>query len=185
VAAGRDRNVDGRAVALTVFSAMRWWGRVEVPLFFLYIRFRPSALDKLRRLSFIHAARWAIVWRLPGGERLRHPHLFFESNFNGGWEEYIDAFSYVIPTGMTALWGSSYGYPGSVPAGPFKAYIRENAIEASHYYSAYPEATATTVMAALELAPAVENLGRRAAGMSPGEFAAAWRALLTEHQACL
>jgi hypothetical protein len=170
---------------------MKWWGRLEVPLFFLYVRYWPNSLGKLRRLSFIHAARWAIVWRLPyNGEpqprrRLHHPHLFFESNFNGGWEEYIDAFSYVVPTGMTALWASSYGYPGSVPAGPFKAYIHEHAIEVSHYYSAYPEATASTVLAALELAPAVEALRDRAAAMSPGEFATAWRALLTEHQACL
>ena len=29
-----DDNVDGQAVAITVFSAVRWWGRIELPLFF-------------------------------------------------------------------------------------------------------------------------------------------------------
>jgi hypothetical protein len=187
----QDRNVDGQAVALTVFSTVKWWGRIELPLFFLYMRFWPRAPRKLKQLSFIHSARWAIVPRIPYNgppqprRRLRYPHLFFESNFNGGWEEYIDAFSYVIKKGMWGVWGSSYGYPGSLPAGPFKQYIRRNAIVASHYWSAYPEATATMVKAALELAPAVDELKARAPAMSPDEFAAAWRQLLTKHQGCL
>ena len=92
-ATGTDpRNVDGQAICITVFSTVKWWGRVWLPLVFLYARLVPSAHGTLARLSFIHFARWTLVKRLPE-QRLRHPHLFFESNFNGGWEEYIDAFS--------------------------------------------------------------------------------------------
>src|SRR5919112_3752608 len=99
---GMERNVDGRAVALTVFSSVKWWGRVELPLFFLFIRRGRNSLGTLKQLSFIHAARWSLVWRIPYNgppqprTRFRYPRLFFESNFNGGWEEYIDAFSYVL-----------------------------------------------------------------------------------------
>jgi hypothetical protein len=184
------RNVDGEAVALTVFSSVKWWGLLELPLLFLFIRRGRGSLKDLKQLSFIHAARWSLVRQLPGNGgqpevKLRFPHLYFESNFNGGWEEYIDAFSYVLTLGMFGFWGSSYGFPNALPAGPFKDYIRRNEVTANHYYSAYPGATTTTVLASLELAPKVAELRRRAPSMSPESFAAAWRALLTEAQSCL
>ena len=190
-----DRNVAGQAVALTVFSTMRRWGLVVLPLFFWFVRDLRvpgrESLGTLRALSFIHFARWTIVRRIPYNgppqrrERLRFPHLYFESNFNGGWEEYIDAFSYTLSLGMQVIWGSSYGFPGPVPAGPFKRYIRDNEIVASHFYSAYPDATATMILAALELEPRVDALAARAQALSPDEFATAWDELLTEAQGCL
>ena len=186
-----DRNVAGEAVALTVFSTVKSWGRLELPLFFLVLRLRRSSLGTLKKLSFIHSARWSIVREIPynGAPQprvtLRHPHLFFESNFNGGWEEYIDAFSYLLTAGMFGFWGSSYGFPRALPAGPFKDYIRGNALVANHYYSAYPKSTTSMVRAALDLTPRIEDLRRRADGLSPDEFAAEWRRLLTENQSCL
>jgi hypothetical protein len=183
------RNVDGEAVALTVFSSVRLWGLIELPLLFLVLR-SGRALGTLKQLSFIHAARWSLLRELPANgdmpaRRLRHAHLYFESNFNGGWEEYIDAFSYVLTTGMFAFWGSSRGFRWALPAGPFKAYIRRNELVASHYYSAYPQATTTTILAALQVAPRVKSLQQQARGMSPEEFQSAWRALLVEEQSCL
>jgi hypothetical protein len=169
---------------------MRWWGLLELPLFMLYIRLRGNSLNTLKQLSFIHAARWSILRRLPGNgdqpdRKLRFGHLYFESNFNGGWEEYIDAFSYVLTTGMWAFWGSSYGFPKALPPSPFKQYIHRNEYTASHYYSAYPTATATTVLSALELAPKVQALRARAPSMSAEEFSTAWRRLINEEQSCL
>ena len=185
-----EKNVDGEAVALTVLSAVRWWGRLELPVFFLVIRRGRDSLGTLKQLSFIQAARWSIVCKLPANgcypeRRLRFPRLYFESNFNGGWEEYIDAFSYTLTTGMFGFWGSSYGFPGALPAGPFKAYIRRNAYEAGHYYSAYPDATATTVLAALDLAPKVAALRAAADQMSPAQFERAWSEFLGKQQASL
>jgi hypothetical protein len=188
-AAGTDeRNVHGNAIALTVFSAVRWWGRIELPVFIEILRRGRNSLGDLKKLSFIQSARWSLFSEIPYNgppqpqHRLRSAHLYFESNFNGGWEEYIDAFSYVLRLGMFAFWGSSYGFPGAVPAGPFKDYIRDNAIDANHYYSAYPDATATIVLAAQGLEPQLEQLKWQATWMSPTEFAAAWRAFLTETQ---
>ena len=183
-----DRNVHGNAIALTVFSAVKRWGRIELPVFTEFLRRGRSSLGDLKQLSFIQSARWSLFTEIPYNgppqpqRPLRSAHLYFESNFNGGWEEYIDAFSYVLKTGMWAFWGSSYGFPGAVPAGPFKDYIHDNELHAAHYYSAYPEATATMVLAALELEPRLEELKRQATWMSPTEFAAAWRAFLTRTQ---
>ena len=86
---------------------------------------------------------------------------------------------------MWAVWGSSYGFRSALPSGPFKAYIRENAMPASHYYSAYPDATAATVLAALEVTPRLAELRLHAPAMSPDEFAVAWEQFLTEVQLCL
>ena len=180
-----DPNVLGRANALTVLSAVkrRWvpWLRV---LFFVGTHV-PALLNTLRRLSFIHFARWTIVRELPaGGEprELRHVHLFFESNFNGTWSQYIDAFSYVVPRHIAAIWGSSYGFPGPLPAKPFKEYIAEHEYPAGHYYSAYPEASSTMVLSALELRRELDRLRRRAGSMTPEAFDAAYKAFLTDNQ---
>jgi hypothetical protein len=184
-ATGTDpRNVDGQAICITVFSTVKWWGRFWLPLVFLYARLVPSAHGTLANLSFIHFARWTLVRQLPG-ERLRHPQLFFESNFNGGWQEYIDAFSHILTRGMKLFWGSSYGFPQPLPTGPFKKYIQAHELAASHFYSAYPEATTTIVLSALELDKALRAFRERTRGMEPDAFAGAWRDFLTEVQEAL
>ena len=187
----QPRNVDGSAIAITVFSTVRWWGRPWLEVLFFVARLAPGLLNTLRQLSFIHFARWTLVRAIPYNgppqpvPRLRYTHLFFESNFNGGWEEYIDAFSYVLTRGMGAFWGSSYGFPGSLPTEPFKAYIRRNEIEASHFYSAYPQATAAMVLAALDLEPQVAALCARAGDLSAEQFESAWASFLTDVQGSL
>jgi hypothetical protein len=111
--------------------------------------------------------------------------MYFESNFNGGWEEYIDAFSHILTRGMTAFWGSSYGFPKPLPTAPFKSYIQVNETEADHYYSAYPDATNTIIQRSLELDAKLARLARDGARMEPDAFAAAYRAFLTDAQDCL
>jgi hypothetical protein len=185
------RNVDGQAIAITVLSTVKWWGRLWLPLVFLWARLFPSSRSTLARLSFIHFARWTLVKRLPyNGEpqpkrRLRHPYLFFESNFNGGWEEYIDAFSRILTRGMTVFWGSSVGFPKPLPTAPFKRYIKRHEIEASHFYSAYPAATTTIVNASLELDAKLADFKARTRGMDPSAFATEWSDFLTDVQRCL
>ena len=176
-----SRNVDGQAIAITVFSTVKWWGRAWLPLVFFVARNVPSTRGTLAKLSFIHFARWTLVKK----PDQRYAHLFFESNFNGGWEEYIDAFSHILTRGMTYFWGSSYGFPTPLPTAPFKAYIKRNEYEASHFYSAYPEATTTMVNAAFELDEKLAAFKQRTRGMDPERFATEWRAFLTETQGLL
>ena len=135
--APHPRNVDGQAIAITVFSTVKWWGRLWLPLVFSFARLFPkrarharaAVLHPLRPLDARQAAP------VHGAQReLRYPHLFFESNFNGGWEEYIDAFSHILTRGMKLFWGSSYGFPTRCRPAPFKDYIKRNEIVASHFY---------------------------------------------------
>jgi hypothetical protein len=178
-------NLEGKATAITVLTPVRPHGRLLLAMVFCLGRHLTVTLKKLQQLSFIHYARWAVIDRFPdggGGERLHRSYLFFESNFNGSWDQYIDAFSEVVPLRMKAIWGTSYGFPGPIPVAPFKAYIRRNEYVANHYWSAYPEATTTEIIAAGRVAGAVERLGRRSSELDPDEFQTAYRSLLESVQ---
>jgi hypothetical protein len=184
-------NVDGQAVAITVFSSVNWLGRFWLPLVFLYATHVPNSRGTLGKLSFIHFARWTLIRELPYNgapqqrEKLNYPKLFFESNFNGGWAEYIDAFSHILTRGMKVFWGTSYGFPKPLPTGPFKRYIERNQIEASHFYSAYPQATTTMILGALELEQKFTLFKAQARSLDDEAFTVAWRKFLTEVQANL
>jgi hypothetical protein len=175
-------NKEGRATAITVLSPVKPWGRPMLALVFLAARRLTFTLMKLHQLSFIHYAHWSVIRRFPdggAGERLHHSYLLFESNFNGAWDEYIDAFSEVVPDRMRLIWGTSYGFPGPIPVEPFKSYIKKNEYIANHYWSAYPGASTTEIIAAKRVAHALESLQARAEMQEPTDFVAAYHAMLT------
>lgn len=144
-------------------------------------------------LSFIHFARWVIIKRnqFPHfgdetfRETLHYDYLLFESNFNGDWEKYIDAFSQVVPGGMDNIWRWSVRYPMSVPISPFLNYIRNCQYDTDHYYSAYPGAATNDVRGALTLHAAVESLARRAAKLTPEQFAIEYARFTVQVQNCI
>jgi hypothetical protein len=185
-----SRNVDGKAIAITVFSTVKWPGRIWLPVVFFIGSHVPTTISgALGKLSFIHFARWTLVREMPDNgqpdETLRYPHLYFESNFNGGWAEYIDAFSHILTTGMKIFWGTSYGFPQPLPTGPFKVYIQRNEITASHFYSAYPEGTTTMVLSGLEIEEKLARFDSRTAALDDADFADSWRDFLADVQGLL
>ena len=120
---------------------------------FLAGRLAPLALvyagRKFPALRFIHFASWSVLTRFPGaGERLRTPYLLFLSNFNSDFEQYIDAFSYVLGWWISNIWRFSYGFPGKKPSEAFKEFIERQELPSLHYYAAYPGETTGTVLAA-------------------------------------
>ncbi len=181
-------NVHGRATAITVMTPIRPFGIALLRTNFWLMQNIQPITKTLRDLELIHFARWAIVERLPYNgppqepERLRYRYLYFQSNFSGSWDDYIDAFSYLLPIRMHGVWGTSYGYPGAKPVGPFKEYIHRNEYVASHYYSAYPEATTRMIVSALELKQRFEELDRSVDGMTPEQFAASYRGFANDTQ---
>ncbi len=188
-------NEIGRATAITVFTPVRrGWTRAWLrPMFWLGTRFPelPGPIARLRKLSFIHFARWTIVERLPPDappgeeEPLAYDHLYFESNFNGSWSQYIDAFSAILPVGLSLIWFSSFGWTGVLPVAEFKRYIRDNEYHANHFYCAYPEATTTTILQALSLERELVAFRERARDLEPERFASEYRDFLTSVQRSL
>jgi hypothetical protein len=146
---------------------------------------RRSALEKLRLLASIHCARWAVIPVFPygaGGERLRHAYLYFEADFAGPWDRYVDAFAEVMPGRIKAIWGRSYGFPGAIPVERLKAYVRHNQFVANHHWSAYPRATPSEILSAQRVAAALDRFRRRAADLDAPAFKAAYDAFLTSVQ---
>jgi hypothetical protein len=176
-------NIAGRMTALTLFTPIRKrWVHVLRAAF----RLAPHvpAREHIIQFNFIKFVRWTIVDSLDG-EQLHYPYLFFESNFDGPWQHYIDAFAYVIPMDIRFVWGRGIDFPYPPPAEPLKAWIAENSMEGGTYYCAHEDLSTRQIQSALALLPAFEELRARAEAMRPEEFKAAWESFLVEHQAHL
>ena len=110
-------NIAGKAYAMNVITPSRhrvtWVNR----LLFMLARALPSTLAGLLGLSLIHFARWVILRQKDwpdlgqGKEALQYDYVLFCSNFNGTWDQYIDAFSDGIPNGLDLFWYSALKYP--------------------------------------------------------------------------
>ena len=181
-------NVAGKAYGMNVVTPMRpcltWINRAV----FMASRAIPSSLGGLLGLSIIHFARWVIIKRDQwpdmgqGRQKLKNDYMLFCSNFNGTWDQYIDAFSDAIPGGLDLLWYSSTRYPHSIPISPFKSYIRANQIDTNYYYDSVPGAAQRDVKAALRVRRAILGLAAKHASLSPADFRKAYVAALVEVQ---
>ncbi len=114
----------------------------------LLLRTLLHAVDTLARLRFyrgslfgirgIHFAHWVII---PGERR-----LLFVSNYDGGWESYLDDFIGGGASGLTAIWSNTVDFPrtqwllkwGAQAEHRFKIAVRANQLPSQVWYSAYP-----------------------------------------------
>jgi hypothetical protein len=186
-------NINGKVYAMNVITPMKPWKTwILRAIFFLLGHIKPLQND-LINLSFIEFARWVILPRhrfpfLANGqakEDLKYDYLLFFSNFNGTWNQYIDAFSAVLSRGLNTIWRWSEKFPGSVPVTPFKEYIARVQFDTDYYYTAYPYATANDLKAAHIVQSALDNLDQRAQTCSPEQFADAYRKFVLQVQAHL
>jgi hypothetical protein len=175
-------NINGKVYALNVITPMKPWKTWILRVaFFVLGQVKPLQKD-LIDLSFIEFARWVIVPRtdfplLGNGqskEDLKYDYLLFFSNFNGTWNQYIDAFSAVLSRGLNLIWRWSEKFPGSVPVTLFKEYIARVQFDTDYYYTAYPHATANDVKSAHIVQASFDSLGLRVEQCSPQQFADAY-----------
>ena len=178
-------NIAGKAYAMNVVTPsdkkITWINR----LLFMASRCLPSRLGGLLGLSLIHFARWVIIkprqWPDLGQGRqtLKHDYVLFCSNFNGTWDQYIDAFSDGIPSGLDIFWYSAIKYPQSIPITPFKNYITFNQVNTDYYYNATPGAAQRDIKTSLLIYNQIVELTQLHRTASPKEFAEAYeRAVL-------
>lgn len=174
-------NVAGKAYGMTVITPMAsrlsWLNR----WIFRFARSFPATLSGLLGLKFIHFARWVIIpknaWPSLGEkqEKLDRDAMLFLSNFNGTWDQYIDAFSDGIPTGLDLFWYKNARYPGSIPITPFKNYIRANQIDCDFYYNATPGAAYRDVISSLRVRRILLELESIHKDTTPDVFAKLFR----------
>ena len=176
-------NVDGRMTGLTLFTPIRpqwvWFLRAGLPI----VRHLRFMAHHILQFNFIKFVRWTVVDGLDD-ERLHYRYLFFESNFDGPWQHYIDAFAYVIPRDIRFVWGRGPGFPGPPPAEPLKAWIGMNSMEGGTYYCAHAEHSTREVVGALELRERFQPLLGRT-NLPPELFYDEWQRFLTDAQALL
>ncbi|MCP5083254.1 MAG: hypothetical protein GY948_16315 [Alphaproteobacteria bacterium] len=185
-------NIAGKAYAMNVVTPMKPWATWINRLLFMGARSLPNRLGGLLGLSLIHFARWAIIkrdqWPDPNGDNshnLNNDYMLFCSNFNGTWDQYIDAFSDGIPSGLDAFWFSSTKYPGSIPVTAFKDYITYNQIDTDYYYNATPGSAQRDVKCTLKVYVALLELAQNHKTEDPEAFAQAYREALGKVQTCL
>ena len=149
-------NIAGKSYAMNVVTPMAWYTAWLTRIVFFAASLIKSTTIGLRTLSLIHYARWVVLSpndfprldpRQPK-EDLSYDYMFFFSNFNGSWDQYVDSFSSSIPEGLDKFWLFNIKYPKSVPMLPFHKYITANQIWTDHYYNAYPMAASNDVKAA-------------------------------------
>jgi hypothetical protein len=181
-------NVAGKAYVMNALSPIRPWLTWVERLNYMAGRAIPATLGPLLGLSFIHFARWAIIKRDQwpdlgqGKQKLRNDYLLFTSNFNGTWDQYLDAFSDGNPTGVDLAWLTSTKFPHSIPSTPFKDYIRVNQIDTDYYYNATPGAAQRDIKSALRVRRAILDLAEKHANLPPADFQKAYVAALCSVQ---
>jgi hypothetical protein len=181
-------NIAGKAYAMNVLTPIKpCWTWLQYFLFAVS-RARPSQLGGLLGLRFIHFARWVVIkreqWPVLSPEQprptetLANDYMLFLSNFNGTWDQYIDAFADGIPTGLDLLWYTSTKYPHSIPIAAFKEYIAANQIQTAYYYNATPGAAQRDIKAALVMRDELRALATLLPTATPEAFGSAYRKML-------
>jgi len=184
-------NINGKAYAMNAVTPMKAWKTPILRVLFFLLGALKSKQKDLIDLSFIHFARWVIVKRnqFPRlspeqpKEQLDYDYLLFFSNFNGTWNQYIDAFSAVLATGLDLIWRWSEKFPGAVPVTAFKRYIAMVQFDTDYYYSAYPYAATNDVKAAIRVYAALRDFAGASQGLTPEQFNQAYLNLLVKVQA--
>ena len=150
----------GKANPLTVITPVKRGWRRWLTIAILFV-FKHLPLGVVKQLAFIHFARWILVRgdKLPRldpnqpEENWPYDLYVFTTNFNGSWDQYIDAFGRIksVSKGLNMLWYTSAGFPGPCPMRLFNRYIHYFEQQQELYYNAYPCATVRDIDVALKL----------------------------------
>ncbi|XDB00022.1 hypothetical protein AB1M95_09000 [Sulfitobacter sp. LCG007] len=185
-------NLAGKSYAMNVVTPMQPWRAAMKKGIFVILRAFPMLLSRVQGLNFIHFARWCVITKKdwPGltaqeREALSYNYMLFATNFNGTWEQYVDAFSDGIPDLLNLAWYGDYNYPQSIPTSPFQRYIEHNQYDTDYYYNATPGANQRDIKASIMVYSALLELQVLHAQCDADSFAKAYRAKLRDLQNCL
>lgn len=159
-------DIRGKAYPMTTLSAVPRSRRWLLGLLLWIFSLPYFSLQFARNLMFIHFACWQPIHRnrFPRlsedqpEEELKYDYFLFTTNFNGSWDQYIDAFGLIrkVRFGLNAIWFTSKDFPGAWPIRPFKRYIHYYEYEMNYYYNAYPGMSVRDVVSATTLADSLD-----------------------------
>lgn len=185
----------GKANPLTVITPVKRGWRRWLTQIILFV-FKHLPLGVVKQLAFIHFARWILIRgdklpRLdPDQPREDWPYdlYVFTTNFNGSWDQYIDAFGRIksVSKGLNMLWYTSAGFPGPWPMRLFKRYIHYFEQQQDLYYNAYPGAAVRDIDVALQLDASLRAfLDETEGSMDDEAFGRRYRQFVNEVAPCL
>ena len=76
--------------------------------------------------------------------------LLFATTFDDDWDAYINDFASAIPDYIDLAFGEAEGYPG-IHSPDIKDWIVKHQVSATHFYSAYPNASVRDIWKALKI----------------------------------
>lgn len=188
-----------KAIAMNLLSPMTFWSDVEKQVQYLALQlgFTPKNVAPLLQLSFVQFGRWVVIPRhgfprlsdSQPKEELEYDYLLFCSNYNGQWDQYLDAFSSVYDWGLDGMWGKGcLNWVAATYVTSLKRYVRWNQakrgnVPTDYYFCAYPDASNTDILAALDLRDKLGAFARDTpAGETPHAFDIRYRRLLRDVQ---
>jgi hypothetical protein len=179
----------GQATAVQIVVRIRRFGLAWYHLLFFGARHVARITAPMRKQQFIHFCHWTTLTSVPAPDgtrnRLAHPVLWFESNYDGDVVRYMDTFARIIPWRMRAAWTPTHRFPDMFPPAPFHQWTIDNAYETTHYWSAYPKASTRDVGRALRVTNAFKALPAVTDSTKPADFENAWQAFLVSTQSDL
>ncbi|GEM_PF-398891 len=115
----------------------------------------PASLDGI---STIHFIRW-VIFDITTKMGQKKSYLYFESNYNGSWDSYINDFVSYARFAMNLVWGNCIDFPtgGCQDIEWFKQHIRKHQFPAQVFYSAYPEITVQNITTNFQLCDIVRH----------------------------
>jgi hypothetical protein len=154
-------DIQGKTYPMTVLTPVVRKKRLLLSALMWFFSLPYFTLQFARNHMFIHFACWQPVRndRFPRlsaeqpKENLKCDYFLFTTNFNGSWDQYIDAFGLIkkVRTGLNVIWMTSKGFPGAWPIRPFKRYIHYYEYQMDLYYNAYPGMSVRDIQSATTL----------------------------------
>jgi hypothetical protein len=105
-------------------------------------------------------------------EHLKSKYLIFESNIDGGLDDYLRGLATRVPEHLDAIWSHCVGYPGAADPQRFVDYMKACQIETTFYFAAINDKTVTESLRALETQRAVADFIATHQGMEAAELQA-------------
>lgn len=141
----------------------------------------------MKRLEFLHFARWTMVGRLPKEGRGSPGLNFFVTNFDGEGASYIAGFVDAFGVGgMSFQWGGTPGWPGRAATtqgliGFAMRHVHPN----QHEFKAYPTFTTSDVRRALRVEREVRSFHTESRWLDPERWNTEFGGLLRRIEPCL
>ena len=190
-AVAESGNTQGRHTALTLFTPIRrrWVWLVRLSLW--VSKWLPMTQKHILQFKFIHMVRWSVIKEWPQNgppqenDRLKDAYLFFESNFDGPWQQLHRRVRLHHPERHPLPLGPWLCLPGAAPGGALEAMDRREQHGGRHLLQRLPIRLDEDGARRARHPRGVDAPGGRQRSLAPDEFKARYEQFLVEAQAHL